>query len=210
MLEFRLLYQGQLLGASRSNTRADHKHHLRKEFHKQLKVLWKTKSPLKERRSRNLVELHVNREDPTAVGHASYEEYLAKTFTYHGFSFIPVVTGELFLSCSLDVLFLRPGDQRLVYENGDIDNKIKTVFDSLRMPKVAEAADLKARFPPEDNEMPLYCLLQDDSLISEVKVTADHLLRLPQQPRVSANETFLVVHVRVTPTRLAFTNLDFA
>ena len=49
VLEFRLLYQGKLLGASRGDPRAEHKHVLRREFHKQLKRLWITKSPLRER-----------------------------------------------------------------------------------------------------------------------------------------------------------------
>ena len=35
-LEFRLTYEGLLLGASRTDTRAQHKHEIRKAFHPQL------------------------------------------------------------------------------------------------------------------------------------------------------------------------------
>ena len=36
-MEFRLTYEGTLLGASKNNTRAKHKHEIRKIFHKQLR-----------------------------------------------------------------------------------------------------------------------------------------------------------------------------
>jgi hypothetical protein len=38
-MEFRLTYEGILLGASRENKRAKHKHEIRKIFHKQLRRL---------------------------------------------------------------------------------------------------------------------------------------------------------------------------
>ena len=40
IVEFRLTYEGQLFGASRSNTRVSHKHEIRKVFHHQLRWLW--------------------------------------------------------------------------------------------------------------------------------------------------------------------------
>jgi hypothetical protein len=42
VVEFRLLYSGRLLGASRNDTRARMKHEIRREFHPQLRQLWKT------------------------------------------------------------------------------------------------------------------------------------------------------------------------
>src|SRR3990170_447020 len=63
-MEFRLTYEGQLLGASRSNTRAEHKHEIRKVFHRQLRQLW-TISP------------HLNATtdvfDPSAAFRAAFE-----------------------------------------------------------------------------------------------------------------------------------------
>jgi 1,2-phenylacetyl-CoA epoxidase catalytic subunit len=37
---FRLTYEGILLGASRQDTRARHKHEIRRKFHPQLRQLW--------------------------------------------------------------------------------------------------------------------------------------------------------------------------
>jgi hypothetical protein len=50
---------------------------------------------------------------------------------------------------------------------------------------------------PEADEQPLFCLLQNDRLISEIKVTADQLLMLPHQKEVKANDCFVVIHVRL-------------
>src|SRR4051794_6192121 len=47
-MEFRLVYSGRVLGASRNNSRADVKHAIRREFHPQLRRLWQTKEPLRD------------------------------------------------------------------------------------------------------------------------------------------------------------------
>lgn len=212
VLEFRLLYQGLLLGASRNDTRVDMKHRMRLQFHKQLMRLWDTKFPLKARKERQFIRQpinltsHANPED----AFVSYHKTLADKFSYHGYSFIPIVTDDLFLTCSLEILFLRPEEHSLLVEGGDIDNRIKTVFDALRMPTVAETSDLKGKYPPTPDTTPMYCLMQDDKLVAEIKVTADQLLLLPESRELNANDVFLVVQVRVKPTRLTNGNLDFA
>ena len=47
-VEFRLIYDGTLLGASRNDTRSAHKHAIRKVLHPQLKRLWNTHALLIE------------------------------------------------------------------------------------------------------------------------------------------------------------------
>ena len=39
-MQFHLTYEGLLLGSSRDNTRPDHKHEIRRVFHRQLRRLW--------------------------------------------------------------------------------------------------------------------------------------------------------------------------
>jgi hypothetical protein len=138
----------------------------------------------------------------------SYHTQLAEKFSYHGYSFVPIVTKELFLTCSLEILFLRPEEGGLLIEGGDIDNRVKTIFDSLRMPSPEEAFGLKAKWPPSEDEMPMYCLMQDDKLVSEVKVTADHLLLLPGATEVTPNDVFMVVYVKVKPISVKVGALD--
>jgi hypothetical protein len=77
------------------------------------------------------------------------------------------------LSCSLDVLFLRrdcPGG--LVKHGGDIDNRIKVLFDALRVPATSELPDVS----PSDDENPFYCVVQDDKYIDKLTLTTDRLL----------------------------------
>ena len=75
---------------------------------------------------------------------------------------VPLVTADMGLRCSLDILLLRPEEDRFIFNAGDIDGQIKTLFDALRMPN-----DLKetGEVGPQQDETPFFCLLEDDKLI---------------------------------------------
>jgi hypothetical protein len=47
---------------------------------------------------------------------------------------------------------------------------------------------------PADDQKPLYCLMEDDSLITEIKVLTDRLL-LPLEDNERKNGVVLIVHV---------------
>jgi len=51
---------------------------------------------------------------------------------------------------------------------GDIDNRLKTLFDALRVPSLAEVQTLGATTAIDED--PLYCLFQDDSLITRLNI----------------------------------------
>jgi hypothetical protein len=98
------------------------------------------------------------------------------------------------LRCSLDILLLRPEEDRFIFNAGDIDGQVKTLFDALRMPKgVNETGGVG----PEGDETPFFCLLEDDRFITEVNVTTDKLLLLPTQRDVKANDALVVIHVKL-------------
>jgi hypothetical protein len=59
---------------------------------------------------------------------------LAQRFQSNGYRFIPLVTNDLSVACGIDILFLRPGHFGQVLQSGDTDNRLKTLFDALRMP----------------------------------------------------------------------------
>jgi hypothetical protein len=108
------------------------------------------------------------------------------------------------LICEIDVLMLRrqePGG--IIRDTGDIDNQLTTLFDALKMPKVnRELADTV----PETDEKPLFCLLEDDALITRVNVDTDRLLA----PLKSESEVRLLIRVTVKATRLTNDNRYFA
>jgi hypothetical protein len=105
------------------------------------------------------------------------------------------------LGCSLDILFLRydqPG-QTLI-QSGDIDNRIKTIFDALRIPKPGEYCG-----EPQAEENPFFCLLEDDSLINHLSVTTDLLL----DPDKNVNDVHLILTVKLWPISVTYGNVGF-
>ena len=186
-MQFRLFYRGPL----RPNGDREHKHDIRRVFHSQLTELWK-QPPLKD-----------YTEPP--------EELLAEEQKYRAtdiirpignFQFVPLVNKSLDLIAQIEIVLLRPEPPGLIItEGGDIDNRIKTLLDSLRMPK--STGELPDEAKPRGNETPyFFCLLEDDLLVTSLSITTDRLL----EP-VSASEVILVIHVRVKGVRVSIDNM---
>lgn len=183
-VDFRLVYRGPLASQGSGDSRAKEKHLIRKELHPQLRELW----------SQN-------------VDRWGAAIRIAKDYDRCGYHFAPAVRRKHLLDCSLNILFLRrdsPGN--IVRSGGDIDNRLKVLFDGLRMPH--ECSELGGCTPGE-GEDPFYCLLEDDSLITEVQVTTDRLL-VPQVDNEHIHVVVLIIQVKTnyeTPSmdEMAFT-----
>jgi len=110
-MEFRLTYDGALKAAAG----VPDKHRLREAFHKQFKVLWK-QIPLSD-------NLHLLN-DPNSTS------ALSINIGFDNFKFAPLVCEKLHLICELDIIMLRPeAPGSVVTQGGDIDNRLKTLFD---------------------------------------------------------------------------------
>jgi hypothetical protein len=184
-MEFRLLYSGKLLGTSRDNTRADLKHKLRRVFHPQLRRLWDINQNLK---------VYAKNFSPNKDDVRAGLEGISNNWNLSGYHFVPLITERLFLRCKIDVLFLRPNEPHHIMQSGDLDSKLKTIFDALRLPKSLEEA---GGMGPQEDETPFFCLLEDDKLISQVSINADQLLVLPTERQADPNDAFLVIHVQL-------------
>ncbi len=91
------------------------------------------------------------------------------------FNFVPLISTKMGRAFAmLDILFLRRNHPGNLISEGDIDNRIKVLFNSLRVPK--GASEIGEGVGPDEGEKPFYCLLEDDSLITSVNVTTDRLL----------------------------------
>ena len=189
-MEFRLTYAGRLL-ARRATSHFD-VHDLRKEFHKQLKVLWLNHPVLQE------IQKHgssVRRRLFVRVCPQNARE----NFKSEGFNWLPMATTANGLICKVEMLMLRTGPpgQALF----DLDNRLKTVFDALRKatgPDELGAGTASGQIVPDPDEDPFYVVLEDDRLITHLSVTTDTLL----EPvlNVPANEAVrLVVNVTIRP-----------
>lgn len=207
VVQFRLTYEGVLQGASRNDTRGTHKHEVRKAFHPQLKRLWNITKHLSSGRdplpSKFVLTINNERPDLTLP---SRSEALAKKYSYGGFRFVPLVTTDLSLICGIDVLFLRPDPPGELIRSGDIDNRLKTLFDSLRIPSPDE---IDVCSPPTADEDPFYCLLQDDRLINQISVETDTLLQ-PTGEQWNDNDARLVITIKLRPQEITWANISFS
>jgi hypothetical protein len=186
-VEFRLIYKGSLpaQASGGGGGRIPEKHSIRKQLHRQLNVLWKENLVLSFWRDRNI-------EGEKGTRHSVVDNMVRK-YARFGFNFVPLVTEELGIACSLDILFLRrdaPG--KIVGGGGDLDNRIKVLFDALRMPRYANEVEA---FSPDADEDPFFVLLEDDTLINEVRINTDRLLT-PIESGEGENDVVLIIHVK--------------
>lgn len=183
-MQFVLYYRGQLKG----NGSIRHKQELRRAFHRQLKELWKQK-PLGDY-------------SPWLIG-MDTSVYGPRFLRPLGpFTFVPLVNERVDLVAELDITMLRPEPPgRIITQGGDIDNRLKTLFDALRMPRVDN--ELVIGDTPGADEERFYCLLEDDALVTKVSVRTDRLL----EPVRDDSEVILLIDVTTKIVRATLDNL---
>lgn len=211
LMEFRLTYEGPLLATQRdpinnqSDPKAAHKHDIRRKFHSQLKRLWDVTPFLKAgRASRDHMMIFSSKEAQERAADFSIAG-LSHRHAHYGFNFVPLVTKELDLICGLEILFLRPDKPGDVVWAGDIDNRIKTLLDSLKIP---DANERYVNRVPEADEKPFFVLLEEDKLITKLSVETDRLLEPISSPP-QATDARLVITVRLRPFEMTPTNMPF-
>ena len=203
-LRFRLTYDGPLRATQRDpregerHRMAPHKHALRQAFHRQLKQLWAT--------HKNLCDLSAFTNDYGQLEYqgetrARIEDLLPNLYQRDGFRYIPLVREDWSLQCDLDILFLRRDPPGSLIRAGDIDNRVKTLIDALRLP--ANAMELDGAIPGE-GEDPFYCLMEDDNQVTGLRVETDRLLDGGDAARVQ-----LIVTVDVHPYKATNFNSAF-
>ena len=202
-VEFRLTYEGPLKATQKdpvsgqADARASHKRDIRRTFHVQLKQLWEINPYLKHGYPVTFDWKSQTNPKSAISHHTTLVEYLAPQYRRNGYECVPLVRSDLGLICSLEILFLRPDPPGSVLASGDIDNRLKTLFDALRLPK-KQANELVGYDTPADDEKPFFCLLEDDSLITHVTVETDILLQ-PIGNVHDANDARLIISVKLRP-----------
>ena len=183
-----LHYRGPL----RSNGSPLHKHDLRQHFHAQLKKLWSQK-PLTE--SPDL--LLPRKKD--RIGDYSLLRPL------DSFTFVPLITQEMDVVAEFTITLLRPEPPGgLITQGGDLDNRLKTLFDALTMPRYSNA--LPPGAVPQSDQTPFFCLLEDDNLVTAVSVRTEQLL----EPDIDSALVDASIHVLTRVTRPSMGNTAFA
>lgn len=184
-MQFTLYYRGEL----KANARREAKHDLRKHFHRQLRNLWDV-GPLQS--------FKVFLSDPPAPAKTNV---LVKK---HGFTFAPLVSERLALVAELDILILWPqAPGAIITSGGDVDNRLKTLLDSLKVP--SEPTALRPGTAPGVDEVPFFCLLENDSLITRLAVETDRFL----DPVASRSEVALFIRVATRRVNVTYDTIAF-
>jgi hypothetical protein len=210
-VQFRLTYEGPLFASRNADkpARAKHKQDIRRVFHRQLKELWMHTPHLAATPHPQtgflpqLPDLTFGEIFPIEYSRA---KHLAERFKCGDYNLVPLVTEDLSLICGLDILLLRPGAPGTILSSGDIDNRIKTLIDALKIP--LEKDELGGHVP-QDGEDPFYGLLQNDVLINHLAVETDRLLS-PLANNLDENDARVIVTVKVRPANVMLGNLNFA
>jgi len=187
-MKFTLVFQGRL-PASGNKSKTKDVAEIRAKLSPQMETLWNTHKALEEMRG----AAHVR--DPAdplnfiplfgalQVGESTYT---------------PLVRSSLHLACDLNILFLRQEDPgSLISQGGDIDGRIKTLLDALRMPSADEdrAAGVVG--------MNQHVVMENDALVTSLKVDTERLL-FPQTTH--QHEVHLVIEVGIRVLRVVEQN----
>lgn len=182
-MEFRLIYEGPLHG---QGAKSSHKWDIRRALHPQLERLWQ---------ARPLADLAASLLAPPQPGGTSV------LIEKGGLLFAPLVTQRLDLYAELSVLLFRQQPRgTLITDGGDLDNRLKTLLDGLRVPH--GSLEGRKERPATPDPSPLFCLLEDDALVTKVSVESEQLLR-PARP----DEVVAIISVHVKKTVLHHRNL---
>jgi hypothetical protein len=186
-----LTYSGLLPACQGEEKHTDQKHIIRMAFNQQLKRKFELEPTLiqwsREISRATLVGSRVELAPKDLHSRCFYE---VETCGFLGF---PVVTSFNGLSCQLDIEILRRAKPGGVLaggdKGGDIDNRLKPLLDALALP-------LKQNQVPghmRGNGERLYCLLEDDALIS--RLTID-MQRWDEEPKTAQEIDHVQIRVR--------------
>lgn len=183
-MEFRLIYEGPLRG---QGAKSQHKWEIRRALHPQLERLWQER-PLKDVAQ-------------TLLAHPAEPAKASVIVEKGGLLFAPLVTQQLNLYAELSVLLFHQQPRgALITDGGDIDNRLKTLLDGLRVPH--GSLEGRKELPEAPDPSPFFCLLEDDSLVTKVTVESEQLLR-PALP----DEVVAIISVHVKKIVLTYANM---
>ncbi len=215
-MKFTLTYDGSL-PASGNKAKGQAKWEIRKALHPQLKDLWASHPALRDVEENRhypktggatLTQVHHRYPGPvtnhpliTNIAGGIEILDLCEPIEKYGAWFRPLVRENHALHCGLEILFLRKEQPGKVYQGGDLDGRVKTILDALTMPQHKEQVLGKStKFDP------IYCLLEDDSLVSGVNVESERLLTDQAHPQDFVR---LIIEVDVRVRRATIYNQSF-
>ncbi len=182
-VRFTLVYQGDLPPSGKSQE----KWRIRREIEPQLRKLW-TVPPFDE-----IAKYKDQSYQPDSC-------YVGKEVG--GVEYIPFISTKLDLRAELHIRLLSAEMPGGLVQYGDIDNRLKTLFDALSIPNPQQIPKNSETDP--DGRM--FCLLEDDRLVTRVDVANDRLLTEPDHSR----KAIVLIDVHPVASRVTFANIGIA
>jgi hypothetical protein len=184
-MEFCLFYEGKL----KSRDGALGKHAIRSAFDRQIRSICHS-----ETFRQSFVPDWEGKRKSAEL--AMYVERRGKRFWF-------LIAEHLAATVDLSLTVLVPHEvARVVNNGGDIDNRIKTLFDALRVP--AADSEIPSTDPFDYSTGGMYCLLQDDKLINRISVRSYQDHGIEEQDHVRC-----LIEVETKITRALWGNLNF-
>ena len=182
LMKFCLTYEGPV-PSSQSHAGRE-KMVMRKHFHRQMKYLWSSNTFL--RSVKVPVNTHpddmlgrqmsdFNRREAPSDERIDFSESVAKQYQEFGYRFVPLIRKTNYVVCSLKIRLLRSDDQFSPVSAGDLDNRVKTIIDSLKKP--SNQSECSQYTTPEEGEDPFFVLLEDDKYLSHLEVECTQNLK---------------------------------
>jgi hypothetical protein len=165
-MKFKLIYRGEV--KSNPKRRREHVHDLRMVFHKQMKRLFEIK-PYSQ------IYKYTDKKNKKLP-------YVTRNLG--GLEFVPFISPDLNLLAELDITLMHP--ELIGTPRADIDNRMKTLLDALKMPHTLDEIPPYARNKGDR----VITLLEDDRLVTKLSVNTSHLLDTDFE-----NEVFLLISV---------------
>jgi hypothetical protein len=169
VMQFRLTYEGELKARGGG---LPHKHRIRQSFHRQLKRFWDVHPGLAYWKTAKSQAIFGAESSPQREW--SHHDWLAENYRRGSYRFVPLAREFWRVIVSLDILFLRSGKPGEAIRAADLDGRLKTLIDALRLP--TEGQEMTPLDAPSEGEDPFYGLMEDDRLVGNVAVTTDTLL----------------------------------
>ena len=191
-MRFSLKYEGELKSSNSSKTHVVDKNRLRWHFSGQLQQLFARGNFSKFPKVEGVV---------AGADTGGRIVFSWDVHSFNGIEFVAVLDRSFQVACSLKIQMdrpERPGSlfQRNGENTGDLDNRVKTLFDSLRMPHNENEVTRDSKNPSRNFCM---CLFEDDSMVTELGI-----LTRPSLEDIPRGHVKLNIDVEVRAHDLAY------
>jgi hypothetical protein len=163
-----LIYRGPLPAVNDKDKRTKEKQAMRRLFHAQLTAV-----------SKKAYRLHSNAGvfRPSRIGQFNICSLICKDPNYPR------------RGCELEIRILSNDPFGAICDKGDLDNRLKVVFDALSLPDKQQLSGDH----PHDDENPFWVLLSNDRLITDLHIVQD-TIHIPTNPK---NYVELTITVKI-------------